>query len=307
VPNSRSEVASVDQNPCARRTITLADSPRLVEIGITPHTQRFKVDDVNAGLVYVFQCQPLPEPGTLFIDYWSLGQRYTLTDDGAGQLTGAGGGVVSYLTGAVNLTLKAVPDIGSAIALSHGARLAYTDRKSQGAAVRAPEYCWVIEGDTDADSVVPGSVSIGYTSAGVLYAVGDDGHGQLTGAASGRIDYSSRTVLLRPAYMPDPGAELLIDCQLDELFTEIIPAASTTPDLGGFIAFGLAHPPAPGSLSVQFAVTRQTSATSGATLTTTTASKNADNGSAQTARFIGPVQPPAVLGLDVNFPDMGLI
>ena len=88
VPNSRSEVASVDQQPSARRTIVLADTPRRVEVGITPHTQRFKVDEVNVGLTYVFQCRPMPEPGTIFIDYWALGQRYTITDDGAGKLVG---------------------------------------------------------------------------------------------------------------------------------------------------------------------------------------------------------------------------
>ncbi|MEG1202427.1 MAG: hypothetical protein RSD82_09715, partial [Comamonas sp.] len=119
VPNSKSEVASTNQRPSARRVITLADAPRKVEVGITPHTQRVKVDEVNVGLVWVFQCKPMPEPGTIFIDYWSLGQRYTLTDDGQGQLVGQGGGAASYMTGAVSVTLKAVPDIGSTICLSH--------------------------------------------------------------------------------------------------------------------------------------------------------------------------------------------
>jgi len=272
VPNSRTEVASVDQQPAARRVLTLATAPRLVEVGITPHTQRYKIDEVNASTVFVFQCTPLPEPGTIFIDYWALGQRYTITDDGEGKLTGAGGGAASYLTGSINATLKAVPDIGSMVTLSHGARVAYTNRTAQGAAVRAPEYSWVIEGDTDTDRVVPGTLVIGYPSGGVVRTVTDNGSGKLQGAGTGVIDYPSRTVLLRPQYMPDAGAQLQVDCDLEALVTEIIPAPG--PDAAGVIAFGLAQQPAAGTLSVQWVTARSVSNTSGGQLTTTSASKS---------------------------------
>lgn len=274
VPNSRSEVASVDQMPAARYTITLAESPRRVEVGITPHTQRYKIDEANVGTTYVFQCRPMPEPGTIFIDYWSLGQRYTITDDGEGKLVGQGGGAVSYMTGSISVTLKAVPDIGSAIALSHGARVAYTNRGPQGASVRPPEYCWMIEAESEDARVVPGSLSIGYTSGGIVRTVTDNGFGQLAGAATGVIDYFSRTVLLRPTFMPDPGAQLQIDCQVETLAIEILPAP--TPDAAGFIALTLAQQPAAGTLQVQWATARQVSNTSGGNLTTTTATKTTD-------------------------------
>lgn len=302
VPNSRTEVASVDQRPSARRTIVLADAPRRVEVGITPHTQRYKIDEVNVGLTYVFQCQPLPEPGTLFIDYWALGQRYTVTDDGLGQLVGQGGGAVSYTTGAVSLTLKAVPDIGSTICLAHGARVAYTDRSAQGAAVRAPEYCWVIEAENEDARVVPGSLSIGYTSGGVVRTVTDNGAGQLAGAATGVIDYFSRTVLLRPAFMPDPGAQLQIDCQLETLALEILSASA--PDPAGFIAIALAQQPAAGTLQIQWVTARQVSNTSGGNLTTTTAVKT--TGVTYTTRSVPEYYEPAAKtgtgGTFVNWP-----
>ncbi|MEG0921350.1 MAG: hypothetical protein RSD57_16960 [Comamonas sp.] len=274
VPNSKSEVASTNQRPSARRVITLADAPRKVEVGITPHTQRVKVDEVNVGLVWVFQCKPMPEPGTIFIDYWSLGQRYTLTDDGQGQLVGQGGGAASYMTGAVSVTLKAVPDIGSTICLSHGARVSYVNRSAQGAAVRAPEYAWVIEADSDNDRVVPGSLIIGYTSGGQVRTVVDDGKGNLTGDGTGVVDYPSRSVLLRPKYMPDAGAQLQIDCQTETLVTEIL--AAPTPDAAGFVSLTLAQQPAAGTLQVQWVTARQVSNTSGGTLTTTEASKDTD-------------------------------
>ena len=274
VPNSRTEAASVDQRPASRHTIVLAESPRRVEVGITPHTQRIRIDEVNATLTQVFQLTPLPAPGTLVIDYWSLGNRYTLTDDGEGKLVGSGGGAVSYTTGAGTLTLKAIPDIGSLITISHGEPTAYTNRSTQGAAVRAPEYCWVIEDESDAARVVPGSLTIGYTSAGVVRTVTDDGAGKLAGAATGVIDYFSRTVLLRPTHMPDAGAQLQIDCQTETLVTEIL--AAPTPDAAGFIALSLASVPAAGTLQIQWATAREVSNTSGGNLTTTTASKTAD-------------------------------
>ncbi|AVO33051.1 hypothetical protein [Ottowia oryzae] len=274
VPNSRTEAASVDQRPASRHSLVLAESPRRVEVGITPHTQRIRIDEVNATLTQVFQLTPLPAPGTLVIDYWSLGNRYTLTDDGEGKLVGSGGGAVSYTTGAGTLTLKAIPDIGSLITISHGEPTAYTNRSTQGAAVRAPEYCWVIEDESDAARVVPGSLTIGYTSAGVVRTVTDDGAGKLAGAATGVIDYFSRTVLLRPTHMPDAGAQLQIDCQTETLVTEIM--AAPTPDAAGFIALSLASVPAAGTLQIQWATAREVSNSSGGNLTTTTASKTAD-------------------------------
>ena len=278
VPNSRTEAAVVDQRPTSRRAVVLAEAPRRVEVGITPHTQRFKIDEVNAALTYVFQCQPLPAPGTIFIDFWALGQRYTLTDDGQGKIEGAGAGAVSYLTGAMSVTLKAVPDIGSMITLSHGASVAYTNRSSQGAAVRAPEYTWTIEGDdgtsAPADAVVPGSLQITYASGGVVRTVTDNGAGKLGGAGTGVIDYPSRSVVLRPAYMPDPGAELLVECALDRPGMDILTAPA--PDAGGFVALTLTRQPAAGTLSIQWAVARTVSNTSGGQLTTTSAAKTAE-------------------------------
>ena len=298
VPNSKSPVASVDQQPSARRVVTLADSPRKVEVGITPHTQRVKIDEVNVGLVYVFQCQPLPEPGTVFIDYWSLGQRYTITDDGQGKLVGQGGGSVSYMTGAVNVTLKAVPDIGSTICLSHGTRVAYTNRSSQGASVRAPEYAFVIEADSANDRVVPGSVIIGYTSAGTVRTVVDNGSGKLTGDGTGVIDYPSRSVLLRPKFMPDAGGQLQIDCETETLVTEIIPAGS--PDAAGFITIGLAQQPAAGTLQIQWVTAREVSSTSGGQLTTTESAK--DSTVTYTSRSVPEYYEPAAEALNPNLP-----
>ena len=271
VPNSRTEAATVDQRPSARQTVVLASAPRKVEVGITPHTQRIKIAEENAGQIFVAQLRPLPEPGTLFIDFWALGQRYTIYDDGTGRLTGAGGGAVSYLTGAMSFTLKNLPDIGSSISITHGSRVAYTNRSSQGAQVRPPEYCWLLEDE----GVVPGTLSITYPSAGGLRTVTDDGAGKLVGAGTGVVDYPSNTVLLRPAYMPDSGAQFNVAYTVDLVHTELFPPSPvTTPDAGGFVTLALAQQPAAGTLAISWATARAVSNTSGGAQSTTTALKD---------------------------------
>lgn len=304
VPNSRSEAALVDQQPSARRAIVLADAPRRIEVGITPHTQRFKIDEVNAGLTFVFQCKPLPEPGTVFIDYWALGQRYTITDNAEGQLVGQGGGAVSYLTGSINVTLKAVPDIGSSITLAHGERTAYTNRSSQGASVRAPEYAFQVESDDEDARIVAGSLAITFTSGGTLRTVTDNGAGKLTGDGAGVVDYPSRSIMLRPAFMPDAGGDLQIACDLDAVAVEIL--APPAPDAGGFITLALAQQPAAGTLSIEWCTARQVSNTSGAQLSTTTATKT--GGATHTTRSVPEYYEPAVRSrgaTGTNWPRVG--
>ncbi len=298
VPNSRTESATVDQRPSARQVITLATVPRKVEVGITPHTKRVKIGEENVGRIYVDQLRPLPEPGALFIDYWSMGTKYTITDDGTGRLVGSGGGAVSYLTGALNYTLTYTPDIGSDITITHGTRLAYTDRSAQGAQVRAPEFAFMIDSEGEFDRIIPGTLSVTYPSGGVLRTVTDNGTGALTGAATGVVDYPSRSVLLRPTLMPDAGAELQVACDVDALVTENL--APGAPDAGGFITLALAQQPAAGTLAVSWMTARNTSATAGAKLTTTTATKKTDV--TYTIRSVPEYYEPASSGGGVNWP-----
>ncbi len=303
VPNSRTEAISTDQRPASERTVLLAETPRRVEVGVTPHTQRVKIGVENVGLAYVFQLRPLPAPGTVVIQYWAMGQRYTIADDGTGQLTGGGSGLLSYLTGIVPVTLKALPDIGTIVSISWGESAAFTDRSAQGAQVRAPEFAFMLEGaaadGTGTERVVPGSLSLGYTSGGTLRTITDNGSGQLQGAGSGVIDYPSRSVLVRPQYMPDAGGQLDIDYQLDSIVTELL--TPPPPDAGGYIAIVFTQQPAAGTLQLQWAVARSVSNTSGGTLTTTRASKTADV-TYSIRKVPEYYEPSATSGAGVNWP-----
>ena len=275
VPNSQSEADVVSQKPTAQRQITLATEPRRVEVGTTPHGYRIKISEQNQGRVYVLALKQPPAPGTLTIGYWSQGQRYEIYDDGTGRLIGFGSGAVSLLDGFGSVSLQGLPDIGSSISVAYGMSIAFTNRSSQGALVRAPKYSWIVEGDTEDDAIAPGSLSIKYPSGGVIHTVTDNGSGKLSGAGTGVVDYPSRSVLLDPTYMPDPGAEFQIDCQVDALITEII-ASPGGPDSAGFVLFQTAQASAAGTLQCTWVTSRQLSTTSGGSLTTTTAAKNTE-------------------------------
>ena len=275
VPNSQTEADVVNQRPTAQSQITLATEPRQVQVGTTPHGYRIKITEQNQGKLFVLALKQPPAPGTLVIGYWSQGQRYTIYDDGTGRLTGFGGGAVSLLNGNGSVSLQGAPDIGSSISVSYGTSMAFTNRSNQGAQVRAPKYSWIVEGDTDDDAIVPGSLSIKYPSGGVIRTVTDNGSGKLSGAGTGVVDYPSRTVLLDPTYMPDPGAQFVIDCQVDALITEII-ASPGSPDSAGYVLFQTAQASAAGTLQCTWVTSRQVSTTSGGKLTTTSATKKTD-------------------------------
>lgn len=271
VPNSRTETATLDQRPAAARTLTLATTPRAVEVAVAAHTRRIRVTQQNVGFSFVAQLRPLPEAATIVISYRNMGNWYTLTDNGAGALSGRGAGQVIYTTGSLGMDFDAMPDVGSSIIIQWAAKVAYNNRSAQGASVRAPEYCFALE----ELGAVPGSITLTWPSAGVLRTAMDDGNGTITGDASGVIDYPSNIMLLRPAHLPDPGAQIHIEYTVDEVHTETFPPSPvTTPDAAGFVTLTLAQQPAAGSLSVEWATARIVSNTSGASQSTVNAIKS---------------------------------
>lgn len=267
VPSSATPVPSLNQRPAAQRVIQLASSPRAVTVPATPHAARIKVTQENRTLSYVGQMLPVPAPGTVVVTWVGLGNRYTIEDDGAGQLSGPGGvGTVDYVTGSWSVTLPSLPDVGSAILTQWGECVAYTNRSGQGASVKRPEYTFILNGSaadgTGDEQVVPGSVTIEYTSALVVKTVTDNGTGGLTGDGTGAIDYIGRRVVLRPSAMPDAGAEFDIDYQLKAQAVETLaPGTPSTP--GGNITLTLADTPVAGSVQIEWSVLRTTSASSG--------------------------------------------
>ena len=271
VPSARTETVALDQRPAAQRSITLAELPRRVTVGAAPHTLRIKIGQENRGFSYTAMLKPLPEPGTVAISFMALGSWYTVTDDGAGNFTGSGSGTLVPTTGSLAVTFPSMPDAGSSVVIQWGERVGYTDRSSQGASVRPPEYAWQID---DAGAGVPGSYTFTWYSGGVLRTATDNGTGGITGHATGTVDYPSNTAVLRPAFMPDAGADINVDYTLDTQVTEVLTPGS--PDAGGYIPFALSQQPQAGSLALSWVTVRNVSNTSGANVAETNAIKAGD-------------------------------
>lgn len=256
VPNSRTETISLDQRPAAQRTLTLATSPREVSIGAAPHTTRIKVGQENRGFSWVNIIKPFPAPNSLVISYMALGVWYTVTDDGAGALTGAGAGTVNYANGTVALTLSALPDIGSAIIFNWGEKSAFVNRSGQ-AGFRDPEFAWV----TPHAPLKPGSVVVTWLSGGVLKTATDNGTGGFAAGASGEIDYASGKIFLRPASMIDAGGEFSTAYEYTSSVTQNFGGVAV--DAGGFATLNLDEVPAARSITVRWITVRNVSSSSG--------------------------------------------
>ena len=303
VPNSRTETISLDQRPAAQRTLTLATTPREITVSSAPHTTRLKVGQENRGFSWVNILKPFPAPNTLVISYMALGVWYTVTDDGAGALTGAGAGTVNYANGAIALTVPALPDVGSAIIFNWGEKSAFTNRTGQ-AGFRAPEYALQL----DHAGIKPGTLTIQWTSGAVLRTATDNGTGALVGgAAVGEINYASGDLFIRPLHMPDAGAQFAIDYQWATITTKSV---TVSPDAGGFANIVLDTVPAAGSVTVQWTTVRNVSTSSGASASGTASAKEA--GSTTTYKWIKDpnYQPPVaitrvpIIGTDIYQPYM---
>ena len=267
VPSARTEVIALDQRPASQRTLILATTPREVTVGSAPHTTRIKVGQENRGFSWVNILKPFPAPNTVVVSYMAQGVWYTLTDDGAGQLVGAGVGTVNYANGSIAVTTQALPDVGSAIIYSWGEASAFVNRSGQ-AGFRAPEYALKL----DHAGIKPGTLTIAWTSGAVVRNAADNGTGALTGDAVGEINYASGDLFLRPLNMPDAGAQFSFGYDYATIKTQSV---AVTPDAGGFANIVLDTVPAAGSVTVQWVTVRDVSSSSGGSANGTASAKKA--------------------------------
>ncbi len=267
VPSSRTETPALDQRPAAVRSIVLATTPRLVEVGVAAHTRRIRVNQSNRGFSFVALLKPLPTPGTLVISYRALGRWYTIADDGAGVLTGSGSGRVIYTTGSTEMTLQALPDEGSSIVIQWGESVGYNNRSAQAAQIRAPEYAWRLAHP----GVKPATLVLSWLSGGVMQTATANAQGKITGAGVGEVDHPSGSVFLRPTAMPDPGAQISASYEYHTLQEEAF--ASPSVDGTGSVTLTLAQQPVAGSVEVVWVTAQEVSSTSGGTLSVVDATK----------------------------------
>lgn len=273
VPNSQTETALVDQRPAAEYACVLATAPRKISVGGAPFSQRVKVRQETRAYNYVTILKPLPAPGTLRVTYRAQGKTYALTDDAAGNLSGASGGSgrVDYSTGSVRVTLGALPDEGSAVVFYWGQLTSYTNRSTD-MRFRLPE---VVLKTANRD-VVPGTLVITWPSAGVIKTASANAAGVISGDGVGQINHASGDVFLRPGSMVDAGGQYQLAYEWAEVVEEVKTGIAV--DATGSVTVALSSAPLPGSISVQWLTTRQASATQGSTVSSGSTQKSASKG-----------------------------
>lgn len=137
----------------------------------------------NRGYHYLINLLPAPAAGTLQVSYRAQGKWYDLRDGGDGVLRGSaashGSGSVNFVSGTVNISTGALPDVGSEILLTWGNAAGVHNRSDS-----VPEAKIVLQ--LAQSQIAPNSVRLswdGHRSAS------DDGTGRITGDWNGRLDY----------------------------------------------------------------------------------------------------------------------
>lgn len=189
--------------------VTVKYTPQ-AEVSQAAHTQEVEITLATRGTVYTHSLVPLPAAGSLSYHYRALGRWYVLRDLGDGELVGDdpayGTGLVDFLTGAVTVTLGALPDVGSSNLLVWGSPTHYEKRLADTGGAAFQEFTLAHT------PVVPGELDIVYQANGVPYTISMDANGVLTGGgATGRVDMS--TGIGRVEYatrLPDYDSSLAI-------------------------------------------------------------------------------------------------
>lgn len=187
-------------------------------LGQPAHTRALDVTLATRGTIYVQTLNPLPARGTVTVSYRALGRWYSLQDDGAGTLTAdstaIGTGSVDYSTGAVVVTLGALPDVDSAVTFAWGSPIHAVVRagatSDAGTAARQ-----MIQLPADKLPVTAGSLTFTYLVNGISRPVTSNASGVLSGTGiSGTIDQSSGLLSLDYTdKLPDVGSTLALAWQ----------------------------------------------------------------------------------------------
>lgn len=202
------------------------------EIPQTAHSHAIEIGALNRGAVYAPNLSPLPAPGTLIVDYLSLGRWYRLRDNGLGELVAdlanTGSGTVNYATGDVVVTLGALPDLDSAVLFLWGSGDHYTVRAGELAIKPA-----TLHHVTATPGLKPGTVSVKWYQGGALRTASDNGSGAFGGHGTGTVDYRTGTIDVVPTAAPDVGTTVTVDYQTGSPST-----GSLTPGQAGRVLSG---------------------------------------------------------------------
>ncbi|WP_153306428.1 hypothetical protein [Desulfogranum japonicum] len=203
----------------------------------------------NRGYNYTLNLQPLPEPGTVVVDYMVAGKWYRLEDGGQGILRGpSGSGTVKYNTGTIVVTCGALPDVGTRIIVNWSAPVEFRTRGGTTTGIGV-EWQHTVAGE----SIQPGTLEIECIIMDTTYVITDDGAGGLVdhdaiidATGNNYVEYATGKICVCFATAADPATSINITYSKATRETEAI-TISNSP---GIIQLAN-YPIEPGSVSIE--------------------------------------------------------
>lgn len=217
------------------------------------NTARIPVDINSRSDNYSITIDPPPAMGTLQASYRSQNKWYTLRDDGSGKLLGAsaqhGSGSINLATGTATISLTELPDVGSSILWSWGAKVDMFNRSTS-----SPVTKMVMQLAT---SAVGREMVLSWEHNGAKTAVADSA-GRITGDWTGYFDSKSNQIVINTdSSFSHPNTALDVTVQYAGVTGDSNRSESITLTVDGSgIATGKITNgiPVKGSLSLSFAV-----------------------------------------------------
>lgn len=167
-------------------------------------TAAIAIAQENRGYAYTITLAPPPSPGALIVSFMAQGKWVDLRDRGDGTIRGAdssfGAGTVDYLTGSIILTTGALPDANTSILFSWGTGASYFNRAA--APVTAPTIRYAVEHP----GIAPESLFISWRDGPHNRVARDNGHGVISGDATGTLRYAQGELAFKPNLLPAGGA-----------------------------------------------------------------------------------------------------
>ena len=191
--------------PTTTGTATLTYIPAAV-VSQQSHTRALQVTAENRRLNWTETLLPVPAPATLTVSYMSQGGWYVLQDDGNGNIVGTdpalGAGTISYVTGAMLVSLGALPDSGSQIMFSWASPTHYVER-SDGVGIDVDR---TFHFDL-ARSIKPNNLTVEWISGGVTKTATAELTGNIAGDGTGFVFYSSGKLWIKTSLFPDAATQ----------------------------------------------------------------------------------------------------
>ncbi|MDR0770833.1 MAG: hypothetical protein LBE75_06495 [Burkholderiales bacterium] len=203
----------------------------------------------SRGYVYIITLIPPPQPGSLIVSYMAQGKWYDLRDDGSGALRGAdsafGTGSIDFVTGSVIATFGALPDANTEVLFAWAAASNFFNRSA------TPVSPPAIKFNVQNPGISPNSLVIRWTDGANQREARDNGRGNLTGNATGRVRYAQGEISMTTTTLPAGGATFTIEYSHGDVIEEVFDGI--TSDAGNGLWLTLANDDIlPGSVSVDY-------------------------------------------------------